>query len=378
MSNTSVVMTDYNSMHQWVQYLFDGITSADRVFIKPNLCIDLPASTGVTTDLEIVAFLVQELNEIGVKKIYVGENPIHKSEEILNNLNFYSLKKYGASVINLDNDENVIVNNELFGSFKRFHLPKTLLDADVVISVPKMKTHCETGASLGLKNLFGFLPRGDRALAHKGNIHEAIVSIFHFLQKEKRLLSVVDGIVALEGKNGPTVGNPVHIGLIVMGKDIVAVDSTCIRVMGANPEDIPHIKLAATHGLGSLENIRILGKGIEEVKRNFVFPDLKKLRGGSLRAKLHEKLFKKYPYMASRNKCTLCMGCVNICPTESVSLNSRREIVFNYDKCISCLCCCEVCKAGSLDYKMKNETIYSGLRNLKKTVIKTIRAGQKG
>ena len=92
MSNTSVVLTDYNSMHQWVQYLFDGITSADRVFIKPNLCIDLPASTGVTTDLEIVAFLVQKLSEIGVKKIYVGENPIHKSEEILNNLNFYSLK----------------------------------------------------------------------------------------------------------------------------------------------------------------------------------------------------------------------------------------------------------------------------------------------
>ena len=229
--------------------------------------------------------------------------------------------------------------------------------------------------TLSMKNLFGLLPRGDRALAHKGNIHEAIVSIFHFLHKEKRLLSVVDGIVALEGKNGPTVGNPVPLGLIVMGKDLVAVDSTCIKVMGANPEDVPHIKLAATHGLGSLENIRIFGKGIEEVRRRFVFPDLKKIRGGSLRAKLHEKLFKKYPYMASRDK-HLMHGLREYLPNRKRESQFRREIVFNYDKCISCLCCCEVCKAGP-GLQNKNETLYSGCV-IKKTVIKTILAGQKG
>lgn len=362
-----VVITDLEGMEGWLRPLLKNVSKGDRVFIKPNLCNDMPPSSGVTTDLRIVASIIKTLKASGVTEICVGESSIYRTEESLKKLGFYSLAALGAKPLNLDTGEWVAVEGGL-KAFERFHLPKELMETDVVISVPKMKTHMEAGVTLGLKNFFGLLPRGDRKLAHMGDIHEAIVSIYRYLKPRKSIYTVVDGLVALEGRNGPTVGDPVHMGLVVMGSDPVAVDAVCVRVMGADPYDIPHLSLAFRNGLCNAGDVRTLGKTIDEVKRDFIFPDLGEKRRSSLLGKAAGRLFRNYPFMAGRNRCTLCMGCVNICPTGSVRLNHKREIAFDYKNCISCLCCCEVCKAGALDYRMEHEVLYRGIKNIKEFI----------
>lgn len=359
-----VIVTDYENLKSWSARLFKTLSNKNKIFIKPNLCNDSPSSSGVTTDLKIVISLIQSLKEIGVTDICVGESAIYKTDEVLKKHDFYSLKDYGVKAINLDTDEWIKVESKLFESFKSFHLPKTVLESDIIISVPKMKTHALTGVTLSIKNLFGLIPRGDRKIAHKENINEAIVAIFNYLYNQKKFFSVVDGITALEGKRGPTIGNPVNLGLIIMGNDPVAVDATCVRIMGANPVEIPHINIAKELGLGHTEDIEIIGKHTFEVKK-FVFPDLNITHHENLIYGLIygyvEKISKKYPYTVAQEKCTLCKGCINICPMGCITHNSRR-IVFDYTKCINCLCCCEVCKTGALDYKVKHELLYNSLK----------------
>jgi len=358
-----VVITDLEGMEGWLGPLLKNVSRGDRVFIKPNLCNDMPPSSGVTTDLRIVAAIIKVLRGSGVAEICVGESSIYRTEENLKRLGFYTLSELGARPLNLDAGEWVAVEGGL-KALERFHLPKKLIEADVVISVPKMKTHMEAGVTLGLKNFFGVLSRGDRKLAHMGDIHGAIVSVYRYLKQRKSIYAVVDGLVALEGRNGPTAGNPVHMGLVIMGADPVAVDAVCVRVMGADPDDIPHLSLALREGLSDCTDSKTLGKAIDEVKRDFVFPDLGEKKRQGILGKAAGRLFRNYPFMADRNRCTLCMGCVNICPTGSVSLSNGR-IEFDYRNCISCLCCCEVCKAAALDYRMEHEALYRGIKKIK-------------
>lgn len=361
-----IVITDLEGMEGWLRPLLRDVSRGDRVFIKPNLCNDMPPSSGVTTDLRIVAAVVRALRESGVEEICVGESSIYGTEENLKRLGFYGLARLGAEPLNLDAGEWVAIEGGLEAP-ERFHLPRKLIEADVVISVPKMKTHMEAGVTLGLKNFFGVLSRGDRKLAHMGDIHEVILSVYRYLRQRKRIYTVVDALVALEGRNGPTAGSPVHMGLIIMGSDPVAVDAACVRVMGADPQDIPHLRRALREGLSDAAEVKTIGKAIDEVKRDFVFPDLREKRRRGITGKAAGMLFRNYPLMADRGRCTLCMGCVNICPTGSVSL-SNGSIAFDYRNCISCLCCCEVCKARALDYRMEHEALYEGIKMIKKLI----------
>ncbi len=371
-----VIITNFENLEHWGSKLFGALSDKNKIFIKPNLINDSPPSSGVTTDLKIVESLIRILKKTGVTDITVGESALLNTEDVLNKHNFHSLKDYGVKTLNLDKAEWIKVESRLFDSFKRFHLPKAVVEADVIISVPKMKTHAETGVTLSIKNLIGLIPRGDRMIAHKGNINEAIVAVFHYLNAQKKFFSVVDGIIALEGRRGPVIGNPVKLGLIIMGSDTLAVDSTCVRIMGAKPKDIPHIDIADALGLGATDNIEILGKDIDDVKRNFVFPDInfpdvsKGYKLGFIYGYVCS-LFKKYPYMLDREKCTQCMGCINICPMECITHDSRR-IFFNYTMCINCLCCCEVCKTGALDYEVRHKKLYTILKKGRDTARRLI------
>lgn len=371
-----VIVTNFEDLEHWGSTLFNALSNKDKVFIKPNLINDSPPSSGVTTDLRIVASLIRILKNIGVTDVMVGESAILSTEDVLKKHNFYSLKDYGVKTLNLDKAEWIKVESGMFESFKRFHLPKAVLEADVIISVPKMKTHAETGVTLSIKNLIGLIPRGDRMIAHKGNINEAIVAVFQYLNAQKKFFSVVDGIIALEGRRGPVIGNTVKLGLIIMGSDPLAVDSTCVRIMGAKPKDILHIDMACALGLGVTDNIEILGKDINKVKRNFVFPDInfpdvsKGYKLGFIYGYVCS-LFKKYPYMLAQEKCTQCMGCINICPMECITHNYRR-IFFDYTMCINCLCCCEVCKTGALDYEVRHKKLYTILKRFKDTAKRLI------
>lgn len=333
----------------------------EPVLIKPNFLCSLPSKSGVTTDMRILEAIVKFLLSNGIKEIYLGESSGEESTlEVFKKLGVFSFQKFGVKIINFDNEEHITVNSPTSLTLKEFSIPKIAQKCKTIISVPKMKTHANTLVSLGMKNLFAFLPRNERKKAHILNIHNSIVDIFSYFYYSKKLYSITDGIFALEGPLGPISGNVVNLNLVISSNDILANDIVCSKIMSA--KKIPHLEIARSLSLGC-EKIELIGEKIENVKYNFKLPPNIIIKISPI----YQKLFRKYPYLKNPENCIYCKSCGNACPTNAISYKNKKPI-FDYKKCISCFCCIEMCKYGALDYKMKFP--YSFIFKILKKILK--------
>jgi uncharacterized protein (DUF362 family) len=149
-------------------------------------------------------------------------------------------------------------------ALKSITVPRLVTEA-AIISAAKLKTHSNTGVTLGMKNMFGLLPEKFKGKYHLKGISKVIVDINTVL---KPALTVIDGFVGMEG-SGPVDGTPVQMNLVIAGTDAVATDATACRVMGIDPHEIKHIRRAYEKGLGNIDNVQILGAELETVVRPF-------------------------------------------------------------------------------------------------------------
>ena len=155
-----------------------------------------------------------------------------------------------------------------------------MLGADLIVSLAKMKTHHWAGATLSMKNFFGVVPGSvygwPKNKLHYIGIPESMVALNR--QFGSKSFAIVDGIVGMEG-NGPIQGTPKPAGVLVMGRDLVAVDATCCRVMGIDPEKMTYLRMAADIGHVHPERIEQRGETIASVRTNFaLLPEYKDLR----------------------------------------------------------------------------------------------------
>jgi len=255
------------------------IHPGSRVLIKPNLSVALPAKTGVTTDPRVVTALIQLARDAGAKEIMVGESAVvgFDAGAIFDALKVRSLfEKAGAKVFNLDRDEAVEIEIPKGEVLKKLKVCRTAYESDVIISVPKMKTHFQTGVTLSLKNMKGTVPDESKRIIHRIGIpvkkreeyglDQAIVDLNTIISAD---LAVIDASVALEGfVPGPhLVGTPVRMDTIIAGFDPVAVDVVGCRVIGLDPMEVRHIRLAHERKLGHMlpDEIEVVGRSIESV-----------------------------------------------------------------------------------------------------------------
>ena len=155
-----------------------------------------------------------------------------------------------------------------------FYLPRTVIEADLVISVPKMKTHHWADVSISLKNMYGIVPGikygWPKSILHQNGISASIIALYASLPFD---FAVVDGIVGMEG-DGPLFGDPVTSGVLVMGADGVAVDATCTRLMGFDPAQVSYLAFMAWAGLGLSDTARLdqRGANLADLRLNYVAP----------------------------------------------------------------------------------------------------------
>jgi uncharacterized protein (DUF362 family) len=169
-----------------------------------------------------------------------------------------------------------------FSRIKKLYLPNSALGADLLVSMPKMKTHHWVGATLSMKNLFGVVPSGiygwPKNVLHWAGIEESIADLHAAFPRQ---FAIVDGIVGMEG-NGPIQGAPKHAGVLVAGRDPVAVDATCCRVMKIDPMQIRYLQLASRRGDVSQiteDHIQQIGESIQSVSTSFeLIPMFQRLR----------------------------------------------------------------------------------------------------
>lgn len=243
------------------------------VLLKPNLVECVP-NAPVNTHPLLVKVAATCFRRLGARKVIVGEGPGHErdTEKVLSETGFAGeLRDCGVEFVDLNRDELVPLKlKATYSGLDRLWLPLTVLVADFIVSMPKVKTHHWAGVTLSMKNMFGIVPGmkygWPKNPLHWHSIHESILDIcattpIHFV--------IADGILAMEG-DGPLLGAERQLNRIVLSDDPVAADATCARLMGIAPERIHHLAQGARF-LGNLaaDRITMLAESIPVAIRPF-------------------------------------------------------------------------------------------------------------
>lgn len=253
------------------------------VLLKPNF-VEPDMEGMINTHPVVIRAAREAFLRLGAKSVIVAEGPGHErdTEGILEELRLRDyLGPLDRSFIDLNTDEVSQVGTRTRASkLKSLFLPKTLLAADFVVSMPKMKTHHWVGVTLALKNMFGIVPGScygwPKNVLHWAGISKSILDINSTVRPD---FAIVDGIVGMEG-NGPIQGTPKAAGVLVAGDDPVAVDATCARIMGLVPDRIDYLQRAALL-LGNMaeERIEQLGETIASTTKPFeMLPAFQKIQ----------------------------------------------------------------------------------------------------
>jgi uncharacterized protein (DUF362 family) len=250
--------------------------------LKPNL-VEFDAHTVINTNPKLVHAALEAFRAAGAADVRIAEGPGHRRVTLdLADAGGYfaTVPKFESLFTDLNLDETTRVNLvRPVSKLQSLYLPNTILGCDLLVSMPKLKTHHWTGATLSMKNLFGVVPGGvygwPKNVLHWAGIHQCIADLHTMFPKT---FAIVDGIVAMEG-NGPIQGTPRDAGVVVAGASPVAVDATCCRIMGLDPGRIGYLQLAAgVQNLGE-QLIPQHGERIESVAASFaVLPELAGLR----------------------------------------------------------------------------------------------------
>lgn len=253
------------------------------VLLKPNFVEPDPRGV-INTHPAVVGAARECFLRLGARRVLVGEGPGHErdTEAIVETIQLRDyLGPLPGKFVDLNVEEVRCVPTRTRASkLKELYLPRTVLEADFVVSVPKLKTHHWAGVTLSLKNMFGIVPGNcygwPKNALHWAGLTRSILDINSTVRPD---FAIVDGIVGMEG-NGPIQGAAKACGVLAVGDDPVAVDATCARIMGLVPERIDYLAHAGLL-LGHLkpENILQLGEGIEGLRTSFaVLQEFERLR----------------------------------------------------------------------------------------------------
>jgi uncharacterized protein (DUF362 family) len=245
-----------------------------RVLLKPNLVETAVGRPHINTHPAVVVAAAEAFQRLEAREVVVAEGQGHRRDSrlVLDQSGMgKALAEYGLTFVDLNHDEVVEVPNAGdWTTLKSLFLPRTLLQADLVVSMPKLKTHHWAGVTCAMKNLFGVMPGivygWPKNVLHWEGIEEAILDINATVRPA---LAIVDGIVGMEG-DGPIMGTPKPSGCLIMGRNLVAADATASRVMGLNTYGLKYLR-AASGRLGPIHpwNIDQRGELIEAVETRF-------------------------------------------------------------------------------------------------------------
>ena len=326
-----------------------------RVLLKPNLLAPKPPESAVCTHPQIVRAVALEVMEAG-GKVYLGDSPAVGSLTAV-------LKKSGImQIVQELGIETVPFRTPLSmpvpegGVFKSLKLAAEAAEPDLIINLPKIKTHGMMIITLAVKNMFGMVVGAAKPGWHlQARDHLRFADML--LDVSRTLppaLSIMDGIIAMEGR-GPSSGDSLALGLVLASPSTVAMDLVVGRIAGLSVEKHPVLYQARARGLeGAHEgDIQVLGEAVEDVRRTFVLPRSAsridfRLPDGMRR--IMRKSLNSFPRL-DPEPCTSCGQCAAICPAGAITLHpkSRNGGIVDKEKCISCFCCLEVCPERAID-----------------------------
>lgn len=336
------------------------VKEGQRVLLKPNLLLGKPPDKAITTHPAIVKAVIELVREAGGRP-FIGDSPatfpFSNSGGINEIAAITGIKKVademGVEVV--DFNEAITVKGPQGAIFKEYEIAKEVINADVVINLPKLKTHSQMVLTCAVKNLFGCIPGARKVQWH----YKAGVDRIYFArmlvevsQIINPVLTIVDGIIGIEGDGPGSAGTPRHIGLIVAGTDCSAIDLVISKIAGVAEDQVPTIIAAREKGIiQGMDEVVLLGEPIGKVMiSDFKLPSTIDLEFGpkAMRGIIKESMMIKP--IEDRDICTLCGECAEICPPGVITVGKKR-LEIDYRRCIGCFCCIEVCPQGAMRSK---------------------------
>jgi len=329
------------------QFVKPGMT----VLLKPNLLSAKEPSRAITTHPEVVAAVGREVRALGAR-VRIGDSPGGAKRGITrvwqNTGMLEMAEREGFELVPFESSG--VVHFVIDG--REYYLAKPAVEADLIINLPKLKTHVLTLMTGGVKNLFGLVPGFRKATYHKQYpkpeaFAQVIVDILSVIPPA---LTIMDGILAMEG-DGPSSGQPRWANLLLASRDPVALDAVAAEIIGLDPGKVPTTRIASEAGLGIgwPEAVEIVGESLASVRiTDFKLTSNLKI---SLIPGFLVRLIDPYIWVRpaiDESQCTRCNTCVNSCPVNALSNANHSVPTFDYEKCINCWCCHELCPEKSV------------------------------
>ncbi|WP_320130433.1 DUF362 domain-containing protein [uncultured Sphaerochaeta sp.] len=340
--------------------------SGKKVLLKPNILSDAKKETGITTNPAIVKAMIHLLKEQGAKEILVGDSPGLQGPA-------FSPRNCGIAQVCMDENvqwvdftKNSTTHAIPYTHGKKIQLASILEQVDMIISLPKFKTHQLMYSTGATKNLFGLVPGLHKSPSHViYPTREAFASlIVGILTTVKPSFALMDGIIGMEGA-GPANGIPCKVGYLLASTDCIALDYSQAVIMGYDPMTIPIVKEGLKRNLGScppsypgLDAKDLVIKDFLRIEQQQVTKFFGSLVAPFLSRKFKKKLSKREERPAPKflpEPCIQCKRCVEICPVGALKL-VNKHIEIDTSLCVRCYCCHEICPANAISIESKNVT----------------------
>jgi uncharacterized protein (DUF362 family)/Pyruvate/2-oxoacid:ferredoxin oxidoreductase delta subunit len=328
------------------------VKSGALVLLKPNLLYGKAPEKAVTTHPSIVKGMIQIVREAGGIP-FIGDSPSIGSLT-------RAAERSGIKRVADENkcplmefDKPVFPPKGGGRFFKQLEIDQRVLEADVIINLPKFKTHSLTLLTLGVKNLFGCIPGPRKALWHlragedRKLFAHMLIDLYQIIQPS---LTILDGILGMEG-NGPGSGDPIQLGLILASKDPLGLDQVVCDLLRIPRKSLMTNQVAFEEGMGR-DGIEVVGERLGEIRiPRFRLPAPSAPAWGLpafLQKALKNALTSKP--VVKEEVCNACNRCIEICPPKTLE-RKGKGLAFDYGKCIRCFCCQEVCPEGAISIK---------------------------
>ncbi|MFQ8998164.1 DUF362 domain-containing protein [Allofournierella massiliensis] len=357
---------DQQTVDAAVERLFFQLPAAQalggkRVLLKPNLLAKHTPERAVTTHPAMVRAVIRAVRRRGAASITVADSPggvynpgILRSIYKVSGLTDVC-REEGAALYTDCKSREVPAKGQMV---KQFTLLESVLDCDVIINLPKLKTHMMTGLSAATKNLFGCIPGLQKAEWHmrfpdKERFGGMLVDL---LCTVKPGFAILDGILAQEG-DGPAGGTPRMVGILAAAEDHLQMDLALCRMLGIRPKDVPYLNAAISRGLCLEQFDPACAKGEGELCRpipgyrlpsswgSVDFAD-KAPRAVRWAVPAVERLLAPRPVI-NKSRCIGCGKCAEICPQHTITVQGKAHI--HAARCIRCFCCHEMCPVKAID-----------------------------
>jgi uncharacterized protein (DUF362 family)/Pyruvate/2-oxoacid:ferredoxin oxidoreductase delta subunit len=346
----SICEADYDRLERCVEQALDAYApplEGRSVLLKPNILGAMAPEKHVNTHPALVRAVIAAVARRRPGRIMVGDN---------SGMRAYGSNEHAARVagildaaggryVNLGASPAPVKMDSPFAAELAFS--REVLEADVLVSLPKMKTHVATAVTGAVKNAFGHLVGGEKTRLHREavgaeNFARAVVDVFQVRRPD---LVIMDAVWAMEGQ-GPSGGRPREVGRVLASASAVALDAVMAAMMGLAPRRVPTLRIAEERGLGPADLAAVEIEGPFAVVPKFKVPGIS-MGLGAMLARIGAHILVTRPAFKGQ-KCIKCGSCAKACPVQAIRMTDAGPTI-DRAKCILCFCCHEMCRYEAMD-----------------------------